>query len=551
MSSPIEGISFGAQRRGRVGELMLMLRYMLTWITAILCQLSACVAVPLASDTISIRISQDPDTLNPFLTGMAVAQDVARPVLSGLVAVDDRLRIYPELATSVPLPENGGVTQQQGNLVVTYQLRPGIKWHDGAPFTSRDVAFTWRFALNQRARIIDRTGYDRILKVETPEPYLVRIVFRGIYAPYLKLFHTVLPEHLLAEEVAPNAAKFNQKPVGTGPYRIIKWVPGDHIELVANDNYFRGKPNIKRLILQILPDDNTALVRLKAGALDVYQAVALSHLPVIKKMKNITLVSSSTLLYEHLLMNTAQSPFDDRRVRKAIALAIDKETISREIYSGMFKPAWCDQPPLSWAHDPSLQGKTDRRQAMALLEEAGWRSGSDGIRMKGTQRLSFNLLLTGGKKPRELAALLIRRDLRAIGIEMRLQAIPAPLFFSTEGPMKQKTFAAAMWAWDTDVDPDPTNFWHSARILPQGSNISRLRNAHLDSLLELAARTIDREKRQALYRQISRLLFDEVPDIPLLYWVTLSACSSQLVGWRPGPLGGLWNSYEWKMVRLI
>jgi peptide/nickel transport system substrate-binding protein len=498
-------------------------------------------------DTVTLRISQDPDTLNPLLSGMAVAREVMQPVLSGLVGVDDKLGFRPELAVTVPTLENGLVVRRGKDLAVTYKLRKGVKWHDGRPFSSRDVAFTWRFALNPRARVIDRTGYDRISAVETPAPDVARVVFKGVYAPYLRLFDMVLPAHLLGTERDPNSAPFNRKPIGTGPYRVGEFRPGDRLVLEANRSHHGGKPRVPRLVMLVLPDDNTAFVRFKSGDLDVYQSVAQSQVPLVAKLPAVRVVKTPDLLYEHLALNTSREPFDDLRVRQAVALAIDKSALSRAAYAGLNRPAWCDHPPLSWAHDPALRGRFDPAKAARLLDEAGWQTSTGGVRTRGGKRLAFRLITTSGKKPRELAATLIRSDLGKVGFEVSIETIPGAVLFSPQGPLKTNDFHAAMWAWDTGLDPDPTNFWHSAHFPPRGSNVTRFKHPEADRLLAAGAGTVDRARRTAAYRKLSQLLFDQAPDIPLVYWNRVSAIRTRLQGWRPGPAGNLWNTADWSI----
>jgi len=501
----------------------------------------------LAAGLVTVRLPHEPDTLNPLLSGMAVAQEVTRPVLSGLVAVDDRLRFRPDLAREVPTLLNGGARLRGGNLVVTYRLRSDVRWHDGAPFSARDVAFTWRFATDPRARVIDRTGYDRILRVETPSPDTARVVFRGVYAPYLKLFRPVLPAHILAGEEHPNAARFNRKPVGTGPYRVADWVAGDRVELRANPAYHGAKPRIDRLVLQVVPDDNASFVRFKAGDLDVYQSVAHGHLPEIRRLPGVFVTVTPDLLYEHIALNTARPPFDDLRVRQAVARAIDREALSGAAYGGLYPPAWGHLSPLSWAF-AERRGSYRPAEARRLLDASGWRPGPDGIRVRDGRRLAFTLYITAGKKPRETSALLVRKQLQEVGFEMAVQAISGASLFSPDGPMKRSAFQAAMWAWDTDLDPDSTSLWHSRRMPPHGSNVSRYRNPRVDLLLEAAVATVDQARRARLYREIDGILARDVPDVPLLHWRLVSATRSRLEGWRPGPAGALWNCETWRLA---
>ncbi|MEB3284391.1 MAG: peptide ABC transporter substrate-binding protein [Candidatus Sericytochromatia bacterium] len=508
-----------------------------------------------APETAVVRSSQEPDSLNPFLTGMSVATDASQPIYSGLLAVNEKMRFIPDLALNVPTAENGGVQRHKKGMVVTYRLRPDVKWHDGVPFTSRDVAFTARILQDPRVQVVEREGYDLIERVETPSAHLVRIYFKEIYAPYLKLFRAVLPYHRLKDAPDINRAPFNRHPIGTGPYLLVDWRAGERLIYRANPHYFRGKPAIKNLEFRIVPDDNSAFVQLKNGAIDVYQNVNLGQFRSLRQLKNVKVHQTPALLWEHLSFNLEKTFFQDVRVRKAIAHAIDKNMLSQKVYEGLWKPAWCDQNPLSWAYAPSLENKTpyDPQEAQRLLDEAGWKRGPDGIRLKNGERFSVSFATTAGRKTRETSQLLIRHFLRAVGIEVVIDNHPGVTLFAAwpQGLLKGGKFDMAMWAWDTGPDPDNLNTWHSQRIPPKGGNQTRYKNPEVDHLLESATRTFEQAERQKIYRRVSTILADDLPNIPLLYWTVLDLVQDRLEGFRPNPTnaGNLWNVYEWRLKK--
>lgn len=506
-----------------------------------------------ASRTVVVRSAQEPDGLNPYLTGMSAAVDAYMPIFSGLLAVDDNLNFVPDLATEVPTPENHGVAKEGKGMVVTYHLRHNVRWHDGKPFTSEDVAFTQRVITDPNVLVVERQGHDLISRVDTPDPYTVKVHFREVYAPYLQLFKAILPEHILGNEKDLNHAAFNHAPIGTGPFKFQSWRPGDSLTYTANKDYFRGAPAFDTLVFKIIPDDNAAFVQLKNGAIDVYQTVNLTQYRTLQKLPTVKIYATPALLWEHLSFNTEKPFFRDPRVRQAIAHAIDKNVLSEKVYDGVYKPAWCDQNPRSWAYSPDLVNDTpyDPDKARHLLDEAGWHLGADGIRIKDGQRFSVSFSTTAGKKNRETAQLLIRHFLKQVGIEVRIVNYPGVSLFGAypQGIIKSGKFDMAMWAWETGPDPDNLNSWDSDRIPPKGSNQTRYRNPELDKILEAATRTFVQSERQTLYRKASHILARDLPNIPLLYWTVLDAATTRLTGFRPNPSssGNLWNVYEWRL----
>lgn len=504
-------------------------------------------------DTIVVRSPQEPDALNPYLTGMSAAVDAYRPIFSGLLRVNDHMRFEPDLAQAVPTPENGGVVAAGSGMVVTYQLRANVKWHDGQPFTSRDVAFTHRLVMDPKALVVDRNGYDLIDRVETPDDHTVKLHFRTIYAPYLQLFPAVLPAHRLEASRDPNADPFNHAPIGTGPYQFQDWRSGDRLLYRANPDYFRGRPAVGALEFKFVPDDNAAFMQLKNGAIDIYQTVGLTQYKSVQKIAGVRLFNTPALLWEHLSFNLDKPYFKDARVRRAIAHAINKQVLSDKVYDGLFRPAWSDQSPLSWAYAPDLENATpyDPDTAKRLLDAAGWKPGADGVRRKDGLRFSVAFATTAGKKNRETSQLLIRHYLRQVGIEVRIDNHPAAILFGAypHGYIKSGKFDMAMWAWSTGPDPDNFNTWHSTKLPPSGSNQTHYRNPEVDRWLEAATLTFREPERQALYRKISHQLAQDLPNIPLLHWTTLDAVSGRIEGFKPNPTsaGNLWNVGEWKL----
>ncbi|MDR3590262.1 MAG: peptide ABC transporter substrate-binding protein [Negativicutes bacterium] len=496
---------------------------------------------------------QEPNTLNPLLSDLLATAEVGSLVFSGLVITNDKGEWTADLAGEVPSRSNGGVSPD--GLTVTYKLRSGVKWHDGTPFTSADVKFTWETIMNPRSNVVSRDGYDKIAAVDTPDAQTVVVRFREYYAPYLTLFGVVLPKHILEGGTDLNKAAFNRAPVGTGPFKFKEWRIAEAIILEANPAYFRGKPNLDAVIYKILPDTNIMLSQLKAGEVDIISNVNPGLFDQVKAVNGLRAVVTPNMIWEHLDFNLDNALFQDVKVRQAVALGLDRQAIVTGALKSLASPAAGDQSPLSWAYNPAA--KVQPRSigaARDLLAQAGWQPGPDGIFVKNGRRLSFSLVTTAGNKTREVVAQNIVQQLKDVGIEVVVRQVDVPAFFADV--LKTRRFETAMYAWVAGVDPDNISLWHSKNIPAsgngyQGQNYPGWRSPEVDSLTTQGGRLVDIEARRQTYLRIQELIVADVPVIPLYFRSNLDAVRDTVVNYKPNPTpsGNLWNAWEWGLTK--
>ena len=495
---------------------------------------------------------QEPNTLNPFLSEFIATAEVANLIFSGLVSMNDKGEWIADLAQEVPTLQNGGISAD--GLTVIYRLRPGVTWHDGTPFTSGDVKFTWEFVMNRQVNVVSREGYDKIAAVDTPDAQTVIIRFRQQYAPVLNLFSKVLPKHILGQSEDMNKASFNRSPVGTGPFKFKEWRIAEAIVLEANGAYFRGKPKLSGIIYKIMPEINILLTQLKAGEIDIVGNIGLAHYEQVKALSTVKTVVTPNLIWEHFDFNLDNPLFQDMRVRQAVALAIDRQAILNTALKNVASPASGDQSPISWAYNPSVKPAVrDVNAARELLAQAGWKQGPDGVFAKDGRRLSFSLATTAGNKVRETTAQMIVQQLKEAGIETEVRLIEPPAFFADI--LKNRRFETAMYAWVGGSDPDNLSLWNSKRIPAAGNGFEGLnypgwRNPEIDMLTEQAARIIDLDQRRQRYFRIQEILVQEYPVIPLYFRANIDAVKAVVVNYRPNPTpaGNLWNAWEWALT---
>ncbi len=511
-----------------------------------------------AGPTIVFQSQQEPDSLNTVISDMVASRDATTPMMSGLITVDDKMTYIADLAVEVPSVENKGVQLQGKAMTVTYKLKDA-RWHDGKPVTSADVKFTWETYMNPTVKATSRDGWDKIQSIDMPDAKTVVVKFKEVYAPYLNLFGLILPKHLLEAEVKtedrPGDSKFNHSqwnraPVGSGPFKFKEWVAGDHISYEANPDYHGTKPKVAALIFKVVPDENTAFVQLKSGDIDIYQSAAITQYEQLKDLADVGVYETASLTYEHIDLNNDNPLLKEKAVRRAIALAINKEEISDKIYKGLYKVAHSDQFPLSYVYNADVEkiNAFDPEMAKHVLEEAGWKAGGDGIRAKDGKRLSFTISSTTGRKPRELTEQVLIQYLRTVGIELKIDNVPGPkLFGKPDGLLHSGKYDLGLYAWTTSPDPNNITLWNSKQIPPGGQNYTRFRNAEVDRLTEDGTRIVDKAKRAEIYRRIQLIMAEEVPMVPMLYWTTLDAVNKRVKGFKPNPTnsGNLWNCQEW------
>lgn len=303
-----------------------------------------------------VGLQTSPNTLDPLLAANTTEGMVDRLLFDVLVSIDETgKKQVPILAETVPTLANGGISKD--GLTITYHLRKNVKWHDGVPFSSKDVKFSWNAILNKSNNVITHTGYELVRSVDTPDADTAVFHMKKRFSPAVDtLFgesddpYEVVPEHILGKLHDINAIPFNSSPIGTGPFKFKEWAHGDHITLVRNDDYFLGKPKLDQIVLRTVPDENTELNQLKTHDLDWQFEASPQQYKELKTMRDIVPLLQNKNEYERIQINTKHPPLDDVRVRQAIAYAIDRQKLVATLTFGSASVADQDHPPFMWAY---------------------------------------------------------------------------------------------------------------------------------------------------------------------------------------------------------
>ena len=504
-----------------------------------------------SNDLLIVAYDREPDTLNRFSTH--ILEDVQTCVVEGLVTTDEKMQVVPLLATEVPTPENGGVVMRpDGGMDVTWKLRPGVRWHDGVPFTSADVQFTVDAINSPQYNPESTDGFDRITSVDTPDSLTAVVHYREPYAPYeIQFIRGALPKHLLKGKDIDTASEYNRKPLGTGPYSVTEWKSGEYILLDRVDNYWRGAqyPKIRRILFKFIPNTTTRINQLKSGEAHLAALVPWDKYRELKDTPGLTVHRVMGNSYEHITLNERTVPaFRDVRVRRALIHAIDRELLARTVLDGLAPVIDGAIQPLSWAYtDQVMKYPYDTARANALLDDAGWRdTNSDGIRDKGGVPLAFTLMTQAGFAIRENIAQAVQRQLRDVGVDVKIQLVDGT---SISSLWFEGKFDAMLHWWHMPSDPEITLFFASDRTPPAGRNINYIADDSLDRLMYASDRTVAREARRALLIAAQQRLAELAPEIPLYNVTRLDAVPSTLRNFKGNPTntGIFWNVWEWEI----
>lgn len=515
-------------------------------------------AAPARVNSLILAIEQEPDKLAQALNSMVYGTYICNTINGYFVRYDEQMNLIPEMITEVPTLENGGISADY--LTYTYHLRPGMRWHDGQPVTSADVAFSVAALLDERHEVEGRTGFDKIASTETPDELTIVFKLKETYAPFVSdvfFDEAVWPKHLLESQVGPQfgAAAYHRAPVGCGPYKFKEWVTGSHVTVEANPDYWRGRPALDSITFRFIPDTNSMLLALQAGEVDGYDNAGTDQYARLKTMEHVQPYVTQQLMWEHLDFNTEDPILADARVRRAIALAVDREQISKEVYEGLWPVALGDiNPRLHW-YNPETEKliRFDPIEAARLLDEAGWAPAADGVRAKDGQRLSLTISTTSGRRQRELVEQVLQQQLRKIGVELKVENHNATTFFAPHesgGILKRAKFQIALYAWISSPDPERFTQYHSSQVPPPvGQNHTRYRNPRMDELQEQGRREVDPVKRKALYDEIQMILARDVPMTSIIWRADIDPMTKRLKNFKPNPtqVGDTWNAWEWKL----
>ena len=487
--------------------------------------------------TVGCVIPERIEELDP-LSGPFAYSPLVELVFNGLVRVDDRLEVVPDLAESWEVSEDG--------LTWTFHLKKGVTFHDGVECTAEDVKFTYDLVMDPAVDSHLLPALRQFNRVEVVDRYEIAIHLRQPHAPILASLNApIVPEHLLRGTDYPSV-DFNLHPVGTGPFRLRSWEPDTQIVFEANENYFGGKPKLSQVAVSVYSDQRALWVSLMKGNVDLASSLSPEFFEIVAHDRRLATYASTYSSCYTLQYNLRRPLFSDRRVRQAIACAVDRNALIKDALLGQGVVATGPFLPGTWPCDPTISAiPYDSGKALELLREAGWNDpDGDGFLGKNGQSLEFTVLIDQGDDMKQKAAGLIRLQLEEIGVRIRVKALPYALMIKR---IRAGSFDVSFAQINPGLDPDVASIvWGSKAAYNFGS----YENTEADALFDRGRVTYSYDKRQEIYHKIHATLVQDHPAVFLFYPRRYGARTIRLKGAPNMSAIQLFSSVEqWRLTK--
>jgi peptide/nickel transport system substrate-binding protein len=499
----------------------------------------------------------DPDTLSPLVGEYQVDVDLSMFWAGYLFNYNDANELVPELAVAVPTVTNGGISRD--GRTITYHLRKGVTWQDGAPFDARDVVFTWQAVMNPNNDVASRQGYDDIARIETPNAYTAVVHLKRPFGPFVNTFLTmaasaypVYPRHLLAQYHDLNRIAYNSAPIGTGPFKVVEWHRSQVLRMIANPHYWRGAPKLAEVDYSVIPDDNTLLTSVQSHAIDAWYNAPATLYGQASNIPGTRAVLTPFTQYSRIAFNLSRPIIAEASVRRALAMATDRKRLIDTVSYGVNSPGEGDQPKFSWAYDSALKPLPyDPAQAAAVLDAAGWHPGADGIREKNGRRLRIEIATITGSSVGNRLSVLLQAAWRAIGVDAQIKQYASALMLASYGAggiLQTGKFDVEFSSWVNGTDPDDSSNVMCDQFPPRGQNSSRFCDPQVDAQERIALAAYDRPTRKRAYAHVQQAIVDELPFLTLWFARRFDVVSDDLRGYKPAhAVTTFWNTWEYSI----
>ena len=509
---------------------------------------------------------------NPSGTGSNAATQL---VEAGLAVPDERLggQAVPQLAEAFPSRDRGTwIVNPDGSMETTYRLRPNLTWHDGAPLTSRDFAFGWEVGQDPKYPYANREPGDQISRIDTPDDRTLIIHWKTTIREGGSLYRNKMParpKHILEEahlsgetDQLVNHAWWHRDFIGTGPFKLVEFSPGEGATFEAFDGYVLGRPKIDRILWRSIQDPNAALAHLLANEVDITVDNAIGFEQAVLAKAQWADRGQGTVDFtgtgsESVVPSPRNPLFEDVRVRRALLHSLDRETMVQTLFSGLAPVSdFVLSPKHAWM--PKIQErltvyKYDPQRAATLFEEAGWRRSADGVLMNARgERFDVEALTQADNRERERAQTVSVEYLKQAGLSVRINNVAQRALDRSE---TLGTFAGLFWtgrgaAWDDFFDKFHSDNIPRAEVRWTGANFAQWK---LDDLVNTAVNSLDDQQRLDAGIRIAEIFSQEMRQLPLYFRTGQTTWRSRVVGVVPKVESGgertpTWNAHEWDIV---
>lgn len=487
--------------------------------------------ISINASTLTLSISSSPSRLNPILANDSASSEIASWLFNGLFKYDKNGQIVGDIAKSYSF-------ETPKKLIV--KLKDNVFWHDGVNLTTKDVVFTYDQIINPKVFNSIKSNFNEIDSLNIIDNYTLEINYKNPYFKALEIWMVgLLPYHILKDEKNLMTSSFNKAPIGNGSYKVKEFKANYDIELFANENFYDGKPNISKILYKFIPDPNTAFLYLKQGKLDIG---GLTPMQISRQIddefrKNYTILESPSFAFTYLGFNLDNPKFKDKKVREALALAINKDELIDILFFGYAQV--CNGPfmPNTFAYNSEVVPITQNiERAKELLNQAGYNEKNP---------LSFEMVTNTGNDIRINTAQILQYQLKKIGVNMKIRVMEWQAFLNTV--VHPRNFETVLLGWSLALMPDAYPLWHSNSAKLGGFNLVNYRNSQVDKLIEKGVNTINKDELSKIYKEIFKLISYDLPYLFLYIPSSITVVNKKIENLEPTFMGIMHNQKDWKI----
>ncbi len=488
-------------------------------------------SINLFSSTLHLATSANPSRLNPILATDSSSSEITGFLFNGLVKYDkDLSTIIGDLAEEFYFEDNK---------TLLFKIKKDVKWHDGKPFSAKDVLFTYEVLISSKISSPYSANFRFVKSVEVVDELTVRVKYKE---PYFKALETwmmgILPHHILKDEQNLMNSSFNTNPVGTGAYKLHQLEHSKNIILSAYDEYFEGRAKIDTISFHVIADPMTRFLMLKSSALDVGSIEPMQYERQLDEgfFKKFNIYENISQSYTYLGFNLRIEKFKNPKVREALSLAVDREELVKILFFNHAKV--CSGPflPGTKAFNEDVKvPQQNIQKAKKLLKEAGYDENNP---------FTFEIATSNSSEIRPYAAQILQHQLKKAGVVVTLKVMEWQAFLNmTVFPRK---FDSVLLGWGLSPTPDPYMFWHSQSDKKGGFNLVGYHNPQMDKMIEESQTMVDSEKLSNIWREMFKIITDDNPYLFLYIPNSITAISKEIKNVEPSP-AGIWHNYiEWE-----
>ena len=488
-------------------------------------------SINIFSSTLHLATSANPSRLNPILATDSSSSEITGFLFNGLVKYDkDLSTIIGDLAEEFYFEDD---------TTLLFKIKKNVKWHDGKPFSAKDVVFTYEVLISSKISSPYSANFRFVKSVEVVDERTVRVKYKE---PYFKALETwmmgILPHHILKDEQNLMNSSFNTNPVGTGAYKLHQLEHSKNIILSAYDDYFEGRAKIDTISFHVIADPMTRFLMLKSSALDVGSIEPMQYERQLDEgfFKKFNIYENISQSYTYLGFNLRLEKFKNPKVREALSLAIDREELVKILFFNHAKV--CSGPflPGTKAFNEDVKvPQQNIQKAKELLREAGYDENNP---------FTFEIATSNSSEIRPYAAQILQHQLKKAGVVVTLKVMEWQAFLNmTVFPRK---FDSVLLGWGLSPTPDPYMFWHSQSDKKGGFNLVGYHNPQMDKMIEESQSMVDGEKLSNIWREMFKIITDDNPYLFLYIPNSITAISKEIKNVEPSP-AGIWHNYiEWE-----